>query len=251
MIPNCHLPNKQKECKPARHDRVTSLWRDKLTTVLLNQCLLVFCTWIIYSSLLHVNEKEKREGEKRQERQNISLLPFQHIHLYSRTKPIPKNCASVFPLVARNVIINVTTNAERILIIPQFNWTSIMKRKFLYSKNSVISRLGVLILVIVSSILLKREAKEIEILNFHVSVVILLACSAVRSVLHADKARQWSNFCTDDKHCLLSLCPLFSAHRESAPPSFCFFLFFTMSIHRMFHLFKLKNTRTAGKISGY
>ena len=128
-----------------------------------------------------------------------ACCPFSKTTVYSRAKPITKNYASVFLLVARNVIVNVTTNGERNLIVHQFNWTSIMKWKFLDSKNLAISRLGVLIPVPPSSILLKREAKECDIINFHVSVVILFAWSAVRSVLHADKRRQWSNFCTDDK----------------------------------------------------
>jgi hypothetical protein len=66
-------------------------------------------------------KKEERDGEDRQERQNISLLSFQQIHRYSRTNSMPKNYVSVFLLVARNVIINVTANAERNVIVPQFN----------------------------------------------------------------------------------------------------------------------------------
>jgi hypothetical protein len=142
---------------------------------------------------------KNREGKDKQERQNISLLSFQQIHRYSRTKSIPKNYASVFLLVARNVIINVTTNTERNLPAQRFNRISIMKWKFLDSKNSIISRLGALIPVPVSSILLNCKARESEMINFHVSVIILFAWSAVHSVLHADKRRQWSNFCTDDK----------------------------------------------------
>lgn len=146
-------------------------------------------------------------GEDRQERQNISLLSFQQIHSYSRTKSIPNTYASVFLLVARNVIINVTTNTERNLTVQQFNRTSIMKWTFLDSKNSVISRLGALIPVPASSILLNCEARESEMIHFHVSVIIVFAWSAVHSVLHADKRRQWSYFSADDKPLFVIIAP--------------------------------------------
>jgi hypothetical protein len=153
--------------------------------------------------------------------------------------------------VARNVIINVTANAERNVIVPQFNWTSIMEWKFLDSKNSAISRLGLLIPVPASSILLKREAKESEIIDFHASLVILVPWSVVLSVLHADKARQWSNFCTDDKPLFVIIASLILRAQGICPALFLLLLILSLLVSIVFHLFQLKNTRTAGIISGH